>query len=74
MVFAGSWLSGCLIIATNARMQHPVAYTGSDGIVEMESFFALMTNPGLPWQYLHTMGGAATTGAFVIAALEPPTC
>ena len=29
MVFAGSWLSGLFIIATNAWMQHPVGYTGS---------------------------------------------
>jgi cytochrome d ubiquinol oxidase subunit I len=27
MVFAGSWLSGYFIIATDAWMQHPVAYT-----------------------------------------------
>src|SRR5467141_2287327 len=27
MVFLGSWLSGYLIIATNAWMQHPVGYT-----------------------------------------------
>src|SRR5438128_3952645 len=27
-VFAGSWLSGFFIIATNAWMQHPVAYSG----------------------------------------------
>jgi cytochrome d ubiquinol oxidase subunit I len=69
MVFAGSWLSGWFIIATNAWMQHPVGYTGSGENVEMESFWDLMTNPWLPWQYLHNMGGAAITGAFVIAAL-----
>ena len=28
-----------------------------------------MTNPWLPWQYPHNMGGAAITGAFVIAGL-----
>src|SRR5438128_1887967 len=27
-VFAGSWVSGFFIIATNAWMQHPVAYSG----------------------------------------------
>ena len=69
MVFAGSWLSGWFIIATNAWMQHPVGYTGSGGNVEMDSFWELMTNPWLPWQYLHNMGGAAITGAFVIAAM-----
>jgi cytochrome bd ubiquinol oxidase subunit I len=28
---------------------------GSGGNVEVESFWARMTNPGLPWPYLHTM-------------------
>jgi cytochrome bd ubiquinol oxidase subunit I len=69
MIFAGSWLSGWFIIATNAWMQHPVGYTGSGENVEMESFWALMTNPWLPWQYLHNMLGAALTAAFVIAGL-----
>jgi cytochrome bd ubiquinol oxidase subunit I len=69
MIFAGSWLSGWFIIATNAWMQHPVGYTRSGDNVEMDSFWALMTNPWLPWQYLHNMGGAAITGAFVIAAM-----
>jgi cytochrome d ubiquinol oxidase subunit I len=69
MVFVGSWLSGWFIIATNAWMQHPVGYTGSGENVEMKSFWDLMTNPWLPWQYLHNMSGAAITGAFVIAAL-----
>jgi cytochrome bd ubiquinol oxidase subunit I len=69
MVFVGSWLSGWFIIATNAWMQHPVGYTGSGENVEMKSFWDLMTNPWLPWQYLHNMSGAAITGAFVIAAV-----
>lgn len=69
MVFAGSWLSGWFIIATNAWMQNPVGYVRSGANVEMKSFWALMTNPWLPWQYLHNMGGAAITGAFVIAAM-----
>jgi cytochrome d ubiquinol oxidase subunit I len=69
MVFAGSWLSGFFIIATNAWMQHPVAYTGSGKSLEMDSFWGLLTNPWVKWQYLHNMSGAALTGAFVIAAL-----
>ena len=69
-VFAGSWLSGWFIIATNAWMQNPVGYEmQADGNVTLTSFWGLMTNPWLPWQYLHNMGGAATTGAFVVAAM-----
>jgi cytochrome d ubiquinol oxidase subunit I len=69
-VFVGSWLSGWFIIATNAWMQHPVGYSADgQGNVKLDSFGDLLTNPWLPWQYLHNMGGAAITGAFVVAAM-----
>ena len=68
-VFAGSWLSGFFIIATNAWMQHPVAYSGAGDKVQLDSFWGLITNPWVRWQYLHNMSGAAITGAFVLAAM-----
>jgi cytochrome d ubiquinol oxidase subunit I len=69
MVFAGSWLSGFFIIATNAWMQHPVAYSAHGDQVQLDSFWGLLTNPWVRWQYLHNMSGAAITGAFVLAAM-----
>jgi cytochrome bd ubiquinol oxidase subunit I len=69
MLFAGSWLSGFFIIATNAWMQHPVAYSHSGDKVQLDSFWGLITNPWVRWQYLHNMSGAAITGAFVLAAM-----
>ncbi|MEA2441174.1 MAG: cytochrome bd ubiquinol oxidase subunit, partial [Thermoleophilaceae bacterium] len=69
MMFVGSWLSGFFIIATNAWMQHPVAYSGAGDKLELNSFWGLITNPWVRWQYLHNMGGAAVTGSFVLAAL-----
>ena len=68
-IFVGSWLSGFFIIATNAWMQHPVAYSGSGDKVELDSFWGLLTNDWVSWQYLHNMSGAAITGAFVLAAM-----
>jgi cytochrome d ubiquinol oxidase subunit I len=68
-VFAGSWLSGFFIIATNAWMQHPVAYSGAGDRVQLDSFWGLLTNPWVGWQYAHNMSGAAITGAFVFAAM-----
>jgi len=69
-VFAGSWISGWFIIATNAWMQHPVGHrVNAEGNAELDSIGDLLTNPWLPWQYLHNMGGAAITGAFVLAAV-----
>lgn len=70
MVFAGSWLSGYFIIATNAWMQHPVAYSvASDGSVSLSSFWGLLLNPWIGWQYLHNMIGSVVTASFVVASV-----
>ena len=68
-IFVGSWLSGFFIVATDAWMQHPVGYAGTGKAVHLTSFWSLITNPWLVWQYPHTMSGAALTGSFVVAAL-----
>src|SRR5881227_1627774 len=51
-VFAGSWLSGFFIIATNAWMQHPVAYERVGDRAQLTSLGGLLSNDWLPWQYL----------------------
>ncbi len=69
-VFAGSWLSGFFIIATDAWMQHPVGYAlGHNGEITLSSFQALIFNPWTLWQYWHNMTAAVVTGSFVMAAL-----
>lgn len=70
MVCLGAWLSGFFIVATNAWMQHPVGYTmGPAGEIVLDSFWALLLNPWLPWQYAHTMIGSVVTASFVMAAV-----
>ncbi len=70
MLFLGSWLSGYFILATNAWMQHPVAYTvAADGRLFVDSLSGLLTNPWLLWQYTHNMTAAVVTTSFVMAAL-----
>ena len=69
-VFVGSWISGFFIVATNAFMQNPVGYEiQPDGTLALASFWSLILNPWLLWQYLHTMAGAVVTGAFVMAGI-----
>ncbi len=69
-VFAGSWLSGFFIVCTDAWMQHPTGYvTGPNGEILLSSFWGLILNPWVFWQYLHTMIGAVVTGSFVMAAI-----
>lgn len=70
MMFIGSWLSGYLIVATDAWMQHPVGYTvAANGSFQLQSFWQLLFNPWGMWQYAHTMAGAAQTGCFTMAAI-----
>lgn len=70
MMFLGSWLSGYLIVATDAWMQHPVGYMiASDGSFQLQNFWQLLFNPWGLWQYAHTMMGAVQTGSFVMAAV-----
>src|SRR5271167_1139035 len=70
MMFLGSWLSGYLIVLTDAWMQHPVGYhLAANGPYELNSFWALLLNPWGLWQYAHTMLGAVQTGCFTMAAV-----
>lgn len=70
LVFAGSWLSGFFIIATNAWMQHPTGYQlGRNGEILLGSFWGLLLNPWLFWQYLHNMIGSVVTASSVMASV-----
>ncbi len=70
LLFVGAWLSGYFILATNAWMQHPVAYqAGPDGRVTVGSLSDLLTNPWLVWQFAHNMTASVVTASFVMAAV-----
>lgn len=69
LVFLGSWISGYLIVATNAWMQHPVAYALVNGTVQVNDYWGLIFNPWAFWQYTHTMLGAVVTASFVVASV-----
>jgi cytochrome bd ubiquinol oxidase subunit I len=70
LVFLGSWTSGYFIIATDSWMQHPAGYRmGADGKILLDSFWGLVLNPWILWQYLHNMVAAVVTGSFVMASI-----
>ena len=48
ILWVGSWTSGFFIIATNAWMEHPVAYALHDGRAQPASLGGLLSNPGCP--------------------------
>jgi len=67
--------SGFFIIATNAWMQHPVAYTiEADGRMVLSSLWGLLSNPWARWQYPHTIIGSVVTAAFVMASIGAFYC
>jgi cytochrome d ubiquinol oxidase subunit I len=65
----GAVLSGFFIVATNAWMQHPVGYSVVGDHVELNSLWALLTNPYVRWQYPHVISGALVTGSMVMAGI-----
>jgi len=70
LLAAGTWLSGFFITATNAWMQHPVGHrVGPDGRIELESLWAVLTNPWLTWQYPHVILGSLVTSSVVVASV-----
>jgi cytochrome d ubiquinol oxidase subunit I len=70
LVFLGAWLSGFFIVATDAWMQHPVGYAiGRHGEMVLTSFWRVLLNPWLGWQYLHTMSGSVVTASVAMASV-----
>src|SRR5512133_3749838 len=69
MVALGAVLSGFFIVATNAWMQHPVAYRLNEGRAELLSLWGLLSNPYARWQYPHVINGSLLTGAMVMAGI-----
>jgi len=70
LVFLGSWMSGYLIVATDAWMQHPTGYRlNAAGGIELARYWQLILNPWALWQYAHNMIGAMQTACFVMAAV-----
>src|SRR6201981_4058387 len=70
LVFLGSWLSGYLIVATDAWMQRPLGYRiEANGAIELASFWDLLLNKWIVWQYPHTMIASVVTASFVMAGL-----
>jgi cytochrome d ubiquinol oxidase subunit I len=70
LVAVGAWVSAYFILATNAWMQHPVAWARQpDGSLSVDSIFGLLGNRWLLWQYPHNQSASMVTGSFVLAAV-----
>jgi len=69
MVALGAVVSGFFIIATDAWMQHPVAYEMVNGRAELTSLWGLLTNPYALWQFPHAISGSIITASMVMAGV-----
>jgi cytochrome d ubiquinol oxidase subunit I len=66
LVAIGSNISALWILIANSFMQNPVGYAIVNGRAEMTSFLALITNPNLPYQYLHVFSAGIATAGFLV--------
>ena len=69
-VWVGSWMSGYLIVATDAWMQHPVGqHVDAAGKIVLDNWWALVFNEWAAWQFVHTIMGAIVTASFAMAGI-----
>jgi len=67
LVALGANLSALWILIANSFMQEPVGYVLRNGRAEMESFWALVSNPHLLVQFPHVFtAGVSTAGFFML--------
>jgi cytochrome d ubiquinol oxidase subunit I len=69
MVALGAVVSAYFIVATNAWMQHPVAYRIVNGRAELTSLWGLLMNPYVRWQFPHVLSGAMLVGSAVMTGV-----
>jgi cytochrome d ubiquinol oxidase subunit I len=70
LVAIGSNVSAYWILVANSFMQQPVGHVLRNGRAEMESFWALITNPHVFVQFPHVLTGAMTMGAFFVLGVS----
>ena len=70
LVAIGSNISAYWILVANSFMQQPMGYAIRNGRAEMESFWALISNPHVFVQFPHVITAAMTTGAFFVLGIS----
>jgi len=70
LIFFGANLSAIWILLANGWMQNPVGYVIRNGRAELDSFWAVVTNPFGWQQFVHTVGGAFLLGAMFVMGIS----
>ena len=69
-LFVGSWMSGVIIITTNAFMQNPVGHgRGPDGVFVIQDLAAYLFNPWALAQFAPNQMASLVTASFVVTAV-----
>lgn len=70
LVAFASNLSALWILIANSFMQNPVGYVLRNGRAELDSFFELVTNPYVFYQFSHVFTAGVTTAAFFMLGIS----
>jgi cytochrome d ubiquinol oxidase subunit I len=70
LVAIGSNISALWILIANSFMQQPMGHVLRNGRAEMESFWALVTNPHVFVQFPHVITAAMSTAAFFMLGIS----
>ncbi len=65
LVAGGTTLSAFWILALDSWMQTPAGYVMVDGVAHVESWWAVVFNPSMPYRLVHTLIGSGLTVAFL---------
>lgn len=66
LVAISSNVSAFWILIANSFMQNPVGYAIENNRAVMTNFWALVSNPNLPFQFLHVFSAGLTTAGFIL--------
>ena len=70
VVAIGTTLSAFWILSLNSWMQTPAGYAFEDGVLVVESWWAVIFNPSLPYRFAHMLLACLLTASFFVAGLS----
>ena len=70
LVAVGTTLSAFWILSLNSWMQTPTGYYLEDGVVMVDSWWAVIFNPSFPYRLVHMLLASLLTCAFLIAGVS----
>lgn len=70
LVALGTTASAFWILSLNSWMQTPAGHTVIDGVVHVESWFAVIFNPSFPYRLAHMLTACLLTVAFLLMGVS----